>query len=111
MVQKCVHATSDQPKCRLSFCPGAPSLQCSDDRDDKAKIIEILKQCDINHDNVYSKEEIKNVFKSLGSRWPAFRTYLGFFHADANGDGCISDKEVDTLVKYIVGIGYTVKQG
>ncbi|KAG6626586.1 hypothetical protein CIPAW_15G060200 [Carya illinoinensis] len=76
---------------------------------DEAQVIKILKECDINHDNVYNKQEIKKAFESLGSKWPTIRTYLGLFHADANGDGCISEKEVDTLVKYIVGIGYTVK--
>ncbi|KAG7943687.1 hypothetical protein I3843_15G055500 [Carya illinoinensis] len=96
MVRMGVHATSDQPK-------GHPV------RLDEAQIIKILKQCDIDHDNVYSKQEIKKAFESLGSKWPAIRTHLGLFHADANGDGCISEKEVDTLVKYIVGIGYTVK--
>ncbi|KAJ0086414.1 hypothetical protein Patl1_08963 [Pistacia atlantica] len=63
---------------------------------------------DKNGDRRLSKQELKAAFKELGALIPGFRANRGLHHADANGDGYISDEEVDKLVKYAYQLGYKV---
>ena len=63
---------------------------------------------DKNNDRRLSKQELKAAFKELGALIPAFRAYKGLHYADDNGDGYISDEEVDKLVKYAHQLGYKV---
>ncbi|KAK0575602.1 hypothetical protein LWI29_003516 [Acer saccharum] len=59
-----------------------------------------------NEDRRLSKQELKDAFDSLGSRFPAWRAKRALQHADANGNGYISDQELDSLVKYAAKHGY-----
>ncbi|XVF39950.1 hypothetical protein PTKIN_Ptkin01aG0073900 [Pterospermum kingtungense] len=71
-------------------------------KDDYAEIMSIFKRCDANNDGRLSWEEVKAGFQQLQSRWPAYRTQRAFHMADKNGDGFISEAELDQLVKYAV---------
>lgn len=63
---------------------------------------------DKNQDGHLSKQELKAAFKNLGAIFPGFRADRGLRHADHNGDGYISEDEVDELVKYAIKQGYKV---
>ncbi|KAI9201716.1 hypothetical protein LWI28_028046 [Acer negundo] len=65
---------------------------------------------DTDEDRRLSKQELKDAFNSLGSRFSAWRAWRVLCHANANGDGCISEQELDGLVKYCVKHGYAKKQ-
>ncbi|KAK3231404.1 hypothetical protein Dsin_003285 [Dipteronia sinensis] len=73
----------------------------------EAQLKDKFKSFDTNKDGRLSKEELKNALESLGSSFPAWRTWRALRHADENGDGYISEDELDGLVKYIVKRGYT----
>ena len=75
--------------------------------DDQLK--KIFNQFDADKDHRLSREELKKAFEYLGSQFPSFRVWRGMHHADANSDGFISEEELDKLVKYVVPLGYTVK--
>lgn len=69
---------------------------------------EIFKQHDTNGDGQLNKAELKHAFQHLGAlidRWLAHRA---LHHADADGDGCISEKEMKDLVEYAAKFGYTI---
>ncbi|KAL5777800.1 hypothetical protein ACOSP7_010726 [Xanthoceras sorbifolium] len=65
-----------------------------------------LRGFDTNGDGRLSKEELKNALESLGSSFPTWRSWRALYHADENGDGYISDNELDGLVKYLIKRGY-----
>ncbi|KAJ0024520.1 hypothetical protein Pint_08791 [Pistacia integerrima] len=65
-------------------------------------------QFDTDGDRRLSKQELNNAFSSLGSSFPAWRTWRALCHADENGDGYINEKEFDELVKYAVKCGYAI---
>ncbi|EOY14485.1 Uncharacterized protein TCM_033853 [Theobroma cacao] len=67
---------------------------------DYAEIRKIFKSCDANEDGRLSWEEVKAGFRKLQSRWPAYRAQRAFKVADKNGDGYISEAELDQLVQY-----------
>ncbi|KAH7524690.1 hypothetical protein FEM48_Zijuj06G0146400 [Ziziphus jujuba var. spinosa] len=73
---------------------------------DEKELKRILKAHDVDGDGWLSKNELKEAFRKLGSRFPALRAALALNHADANNDGYISDGELDQLVKYIVNHGF-----
>ncbi|KAL5847424.1 hypothetical protein ACOSQ3_010948 [Xanthoceras sorbifolium] len=64
---------------------------------------------DTNRDERLSRKELKDAFNDLGARIPGWRAHRALIHADDNGDGYVSEKEVDELVNYAVKLGYTVK--
>ncbi|KAJ9674437.1 hypothetical protein PVL29_023781 [Vitis rotundifolia] len=47
-------------------------------------------------------------FQHLGALIPGWRAHRALHHADANGDGCISEKEMKDLVEYAAKFGYTI---
>ncbi|KAK4254174.1 hypothetical protein QN277_009589 [Acacia crassicarpa] len=63
---------------------------------------ERLKKADINGDGSLSVEELKKVFKEMGSNWPGVRTWLCMRNTDSDGDGEISASEMNKLVVYIM---------
>ncbi|KAJ0085487.1 hypothetical protein Patl1_08977 [Pistacia atlantica] len=63
---------------------------------------------DADGDRRLSKQELNNAFSSLGSSFPAWRTWRALCHADENGYGYINEKEFDELVKYAVKCGYVI---
>ena len=69
-------------------------------KDDYDDIMSLFKRCDVNKDGMLSWDEVKKGFRELQSRWPAYRTQRAFQMADKNGDGYISEAELDELVKY-----------
>ncbi|KAF2309842.1 hypothetical protein GH714_005347 [Hevea brasiliensis] len=66
----------------------------------------LLKRYDANNDGKLSKAELKVAFKSLGSHFAGWRAMRAIHHADANGDGCISEDEMEELIKYAIKLGF-----
>ncbi|KAK0577525.1 hypothetical protein LWI29_034382 [Acer saccharum] len=64
---------------------------------------------DTNRDGKLSRKELKEAFNCLGSSIPGFRAHRALNRADENGDGYISEEEVEELVSYAVKLGYVVK--
>lgn len=68
----------------------------------------VFKQKDVNSDGVLDKEELKKAFQQLGAVIPVWRVYRALDHVDGNGDGFISDDELEEVVKYSHKVGYSV---
>ncbi|KAH7848323.1 hypothetical protein Vadar_001253 [Vaccinium darrowii] len=60
----------------------------------------LLKRYDKNGDGRLSREELREVFRSLGLNFSGWRAWRALRHADRNGDGYISEEEMKELVKY-----------
>ncbi|XAR61875.1 hypothetical protein NMG60_11016416 [Bertholletia excelsa] len=60
----------------------------------------LLKRYDTNGDGRLSKKELKVAFHDFGLRFCGWKARQALCHADADGDGYISDEEWDELVKY-----------
>ncbi|XP_021285104.1 probable calcium-binding protein CML15 [Herrania umbratica] len=103
------------PKSIDKACPRAPWQPVSSDIKGAAVVVSedqvrgIFNRFDANKDGRLSKQELKDAFASLGSRMPGVRAWLALQHADANGDGYISEAEFDKLVKYTLKRGYIFK--
>ncbi|KAK8691981.1 hypothetical protein V6N13_075467 [Hibiscus sabdariffa] len=69
---------------------------------ERAELLSLFKRCDVNKDGKLSKEEVKAGFQRLQSRFPGFRTHRAFKVADKNGDGFISETELDELVDFVL---------
>ncbi|KAK3231393.1 hypothetical protein Dsin_003274 [Dipteronia sinensis] len=63
---------------------------------------------DTDRDGQLSRKELKEAFNYLGASIPGWRAHRALNHADKNGDGYISGKEVDELVNYAAKLGYVV---
>lgn len=68
----------------------------------------LFKRFDIDGDRRLSKQELNQAFTSLGSSFPAWRTWRALCHADENRDGYINEEEFDHLVKYVVKLNYAI---
>ncbi|GKV10222.1 hypothetical protein SLEP1_g21620 [Rubroshorea leprosula] len=66
----------------------------------------VFRRYDADGDSHLNKQELKNAFTSLGSRFPGFRASLALLHADKNRNGLIDQTEFETLVKYTFKRGY-----
>ncbi|KAB2023428.1 hypothetical protein ES319_D06G018900v1 [Gossypium barbadense] len=93
------------PKCIPSTCrrktPGPVPIT-------EAQLKAAFKSFDVNKDGRLSKEELRDAFASLGAYIPRWRATRGLSVADGNGDGYVSDDELDDLVKYAMKYGYTI---
>ncbi|KAK6938704.1 EF-hand domain [Dillenia turbinata] len=70
---------------------------------------ELLKRYDANGDGRISKQELKRAFKDLGLWFSDWRAQRALHHADLDGDGFISDDELNILVSYASGKwGFTI---
>lgn len=70
------------------------------------KIMQILRDADVNKDGCYTKGEIKKALKVLGSYIPGWRAQDCIKKIDADKNGQISDSEIDDLVNYLIGLGF-----
>ncbi|KAK0576110.1 hypothetical protein LWI29_012098 [Acer saccharum] len=61
---------------------------------------------DTNRDRKLSRKELKEAFDYLGAYIPGWRAFRALNHADGNGDGYITEEEVDELINYAVKLGY-----
>ncbi|XVF60078.1 hypothetical protein PTKIN_Ptkin08bG0014500 [Pterospermum kingtungense] len=73
----------------------------------KAEISSLLQRFDSNEDGDLSKEELRNIFKSLGSSCASLRARLALHSVDKNGDGYINKEERDKLINYVLKRGYS----
>ncbi|KAK7815921.1 putative calcium-binding protein cml26 [Quercus suber] len=67
-----------------------------------------FKKFDTDNDNQLSIEELTKAFQYLGSWFPAYRADRSLLHADANNDGFVNEEEMNQLLKYVAGLGFTV---
>ncbi|KOM49010.1 hypothetical protein LR48_Vigan07g271400 [Vigna angularis] len=70
------------------------------------KIMNVLKEADINKDGQFNKEELKHALKDLGAFFPGWRAKRAFKKVDANNDGQISGQEIDSLLEYLCSHGF-----
>ncbi|KAJ0046153.1 hypothetical protein Pint_04814 [Pistacia integerrima] len=75
---------------------------------DEDQLHGMFKRFDKDNNGILTRQELNEAFSKLGSKFPAWRTWRALRHADANGDGCISEKEINELVKYALKRGYKV---
>ncbi|KAL4649673.1 hypothetical protein ACB092_01G031700 [Castanea dentata] len=66
-----------------------------------------FKKFDTDNDNQLSFKELTKAFQFLGSRIPVYRADRILLHADANNDRFVSEEEMNKLVKYAAGHGFT----
>ncbi|XP_047049564.1 calmodulin-like protein 5 [Lolium rigidum] len=61
---------------------------------------EWLRRFDVNHDGRINREELRCAMRTIRTRFSGYKSKRGIDYADANGDGCIDDSEVDGLIDY-----------
>ncbi|XP_049386493.1 calmodulin-like protein 2 [Solanum stenotomum] len=67
------------------------------------QLTKVIKKYDSNGNNYLNKEDLKELFRQLGSNAPRWRAARAIHHADKNGDGRIDmTAELDQLVKNII---------
>ncbi|KAG6585662.1 hypothetical protein SDJN03_18395, partial [Cucurbita argyrosperma subsp. sororia] len=68
----------------------------------------IFKSHDRDGDGKLTKEELKQAFNYLGSRFSSFRADEALRAADADGDGTINMAEMSKLIQYTKNRKYTL---
>ncbi|KAI3522129.1 hypothetical protein L1887_11608 [Cichorium endivia] len=68
----------------------------------------MIKRFDRNGDGKISRWELRIGLRSIGLRFAYFRSWSALRHADLNGDGVISDEEINELAKYVSKWGITI---
>ncbi|KAI3440347.1 uncharacterized protein J3R85_003675 [Psidium guajava] len=79
--------------------------------DSIANLKEFFRRGDTNGDGRLNWAELEHVFQRLGVPASGWRTILAIHNADENGDWCISEHELDALLKYCIEHGYIVVMG
>ncbi|KAI6689003.1 hypothetical protein NL676_025831 [Syzygium grande] len=69
---------------------------------------DFFRSLDANGDGRLNHAKLKNAFEKLGSMAPALRALQALLHTDENGDGCISEHELDKLLEFAVKHGYVL---
>ncbi|KAI3440346.1 uncharacterized protein J3R85_003674 [Psidium guajava] len=69
---------------------------------------DFFRSLDANGDGRLDRAELKNAFEKLGATVPVLRELQALLYADENGDGCISEHELDKLVEFAAKHGYVV---
>ncbi|GKC22759.1 putative calcium-binding protein CML10 [Tanacetum coccineum] len=57
---------------------------------------------DVNKDGKLSWDELKKAFSGLGVTWVRWTTDRALLKADDDEDGCISEKEMDKLIEFVI---------
>ncbi|KAF5792333.1 putative EF-hand domain-containing protein [Helianthus annuus] len=61
----------------------------------------LIRRFDADKDGKISRKELRVGLKGLGLRFAGFRAGRAVRYADADGDGYISDEEINELAKYV----------
>lgn len=76
--------------------------------DSMEKLKEFFWRYDTNGDGRLNWAELKNAFQRLGVPAPGWRAIFALHRADENGDGCISEHELDMLLQYCLEHNYII---
>ncbi|KAJ4717449.1 putative Calcium-binding EF-hand family protein [Melia azedarach] len=80
------------------------------DRNPDGWLKSYLKRCDKDADGRLGKQELKQVFQNLGSKFPGWRAWRALCYADSDGDGYIrSEDEHNLLVRYCIENGFAIE--
>lgn len=83
------------------------ALQAAAGEQDKMLIMKrVFMIHDEDRDGRLSRSDLTEAFRYLGAWFPSCRAFLALRHADTNGDGYISDYELDQLVHYAFKCGF-----
>lgn len=88
---------------RKSWCDRQVETPLTDDQ-----LKGMLSKFDTNRDGNICRGELKVGLKSLGLRFTFVRAGRALRHADSNGDGVISDEEINNLAKYVSKWGISI---
>ncbi|KAH7567411.1 hypothetical protein ACOSP7_010713 [Xanthoceras sorbifolium] len=94
------------PKCEETGCYGRKKTAPVPLTEDQLK--GMFRRFDTNRDGQFTRQELKDAFHSLGSKFPSWRAFRALYHADANGDGFISEHEFTELLNYAIRLGYVM---
>ncbi|OWM80731.1 probable calcium-binding protein CML28 [Punica granatum] len=72
----------------------------------KKTMKDYFRKFDCNGDGKLNQRELAMAFRQLGAMAPGLRALLAILKADENGDGYISEDELDKLVDYAIERGY-----
>ncbi|KAI3709034.1 hypothetical protein L2E82_17486 [Cichorium intybus] len=81
---------------RKAWCVRQIELPLTDDQ-----LKGMLRRFDTNRDGKISRRELRVGLRSLGLHFTFIRAGRALHHADGNGDGVISDEEINELAKYV----------
>lgn len=76
--------------------------------EEKGEMEAIFREHDFNGDGRLSIKELSRVFGSLGAFLPLYRAACGLFIADDDGDGFITEKELEKVVDYAIKCKYNI---
>lgn len=65
-----------------------------------------FRKCDRNGDGKLNLRELVTAFRGLGAIAPHWQAFCAILRADENGDGCISEHELNQLVDYAFEKGF-----
>ncbi|KAG6585659.1 hypothetical protein SDJN03_18392, partial [Cucurbita argyrosperma subsp. sororia] len=74
----------------------------------REEIKAIFKEHDFNGDGRLSIQELSRAFGMLGAFLPLYRAVRGILIADVNGDGYITEHELDKVVDYAIKCKYNI---
>ncbi|GJU93502.1 retrovirus-related pol polyprotein from transposon TNT 1-94 [Tanacetum coccineum] len=73
------------------------------------QILAYFKKHDVNKDGKLSWDELKKAFSGLGLTWVRWTTDRALLEADDDEDGCLSEKEMDKLIEFVIKCNSQVK--
>ncbi|KGN62515.1 hypothetical protein Csa_022644 [Cucumis sativus] len=74
----------------------------------KEEMKEMFREHDFNGDGRLSIKELSRAFGQFGAFFPLYRAAFGLFLADDDGDGFISEQELDKVVDYAIKCKYNL---
>ncbi|CAK9312583.1 unnamed protein product [Citrullus colocynthis] len=82
-------------------CHGVSKLHFS-----REEMKEIFREHDIDGDGYLSISELIKAMGFLGHSIPFYKAHYGMAYSDENGDGFISEDELDKLIDYVEKFQY-----
>ncbi|XP_038885760.1 probable calcium-binding protein CML36 [Benincasa hispida] len=87
---------ADLTQINVKPCTTLPNMHLT-----REEIREIFTGFDIDGDGFLNKNELTQAFGMVGSYAPLFKAHYAMVHADDDGDGLISESELNKLIDYV----------